>query len=1337
MKSFTHLHVHSRASFLDASCSAEALAKQAKTLGMPAIALTDHNNLFNAVPFYKACQKSGVKPILGVEINFVEDCAESIQLKNKTTHHVVLLAENNIGWQNIVKMVNLANDEKHYYYTPRIDYGMLEAHKEGVILLTSCHDGILASHLKPGEDGQVTNTFKAEAIIRKLLTIYDRDHVYVEVQDMGDPIYQLINTALRKVAMKYGVKTVATNDVHYTYSKDAEAHKALRRMAEFQRSNASGSTFNTDEYFIKSREEMDKLSFSEAEKDLATEIADRCNVNINFTEKRLPSYGFLPEGKTAMQHLRDEVINNTSDWSADYKARLDKELKDIEALGFADYFLIVADVVGWARQQNIMVGPGRGSAGGSLVSYALGVTNIDPMKYGLIWERFLNVGRKSLPDIDTDFPRSKRAQVIDYIRARFGHERVTQLATFNKLAARAVLKEVFKIYGMSFDEANAITSLVPLKNDEHSQVSLDEAIIMVPELQAYEEKYKAWFAVARALEGCYKSLGTHAAAVVISNKDFSEGEYPLCRASDNKSLIFAWDMQSVDDLGLLKLDVLGLSTLDIIQDTLDIVNKRHKLSLTLDTIPLDDQKTFTLMGEGKTVGVFQLEKQLGKTWSKQLKPQSIEEISDLVSLIRPGPMECLDGETKILVRTDYHKQYKTIKQLYDEGIRRTLGDKRYSDRIICVDNNHKFEEGKIKRVVKSGKKKLWRVKVDQRLCGYNSNGEQASYLDILASDNHKFLTNDGWKALKDILPGQYVAIMNYRTGRSSRDTDHVIGRKNFRNIAFNHYIYSCLFCDWQEGSLDVNHINGDRNTDNHPDNLCFLCPNHHRLVTENNIDSDQLKEMQRHYKLSYTDDVMFVRYTGKEFVKEDETYDIEVVGPHHNFIAGGFVVHNSKMHEMYRDVKAGERMPDYVHHSLKPILDPTYGALLYQEQVIEICKVLAGMSLIDADLVRKAMGKKKPEEMRKWQKTFVDGCVNNRIPEDAAEQIWSYIDKFSGYGFNKSHGIGYALLAYYTAFLKANYTIEFICANLKNSEGAQDTMEDINQFVYDAKLFGIEVLPPKIEVGNSGFDIINDKQIAFGLSSLKGAGEKGIETARKALAATDKKEDYHSFLFKTYEVGVNRRVMEALIYGGGFDSFKMSRNQMFAHFDLYELLTDNERKIIADHAKYNWVEIVRALSDDMRSATMKEQWQIKIPNIRRRATLQELLKTFDASDAFDNFISKIAWEKEFLGISLSGDETNLFSSKHKCSDIIKFAGEDMPVDVIVRVEGIKKHITKNKEEMAFLTVADNTGKLDNFVVFPRTWDYAKNLIIVGNIARIYGKVDKRGSVLVNKMERVR
>lgn len=1081
MNAFSHLHVHSRASFLDASCDPEDLATRAKELGMTSIAITDHNNLFNIVPFYKACKKAGIKPILGVELNFTENCADSIQLKNKNVYHVVLLAENNTGWQNIIKMVTAANRDGNYYYSPRIDYKILEEHKEGVILLTSCHDGIISAHLEPNANGEIVNTFRAEAIARRLISIFDRDHVYLELQDTGETSYRIINDALRRIGVKYGIKAVATNDVHYVLSKDAEAHKALRRMSEYQYSKVSGSTFQVDEYYLKSRQEMDQLSFSDSEKDLSNEIANRCNVQIDFSSKRLPSYAYLPNGKTAMEQLNSIIEFNTKDWNAEYQARLKKELKDIETLGFADYFLIVADVVNWAREQNILIGPGRGSAGGSLVSYALGITNIDPMQYGLIWERFLNIGRKSLPDIDTDFPRSRRGEVINYIRSRFGENRVAQLATFNKLAARAVLKEVFRIYGMPFDEANKITSLVPLKNDEHTQVSLEEAIEMVPELQKYEEQYRAWFSVARSLEGCYKSLGTHAAAVVISNRDFEDGEYPLCRASDNKSLIFAWDMQAVDDLGLLKLDVLGLSTLDVINDTIALANNRHGLSMSITDIPLDDEKTFELLSQGKTMGVFQLEKQLGKTWSKQLAPQSIEEISDLVSLIRPGPME-------------------------------------------------------------------------------------------------------------------------------------------------------------------------------------------------------------------------------------------------------------SKMHEMYRDVKLGLRMPEYVHGSLKPILDPTYGALLYQEQVIEICKSLARMSLEDADLVRKAMGKKKPEEMRKWQETFVNGCKANNIPEEAAKEIWSYIDKFSGYGFNKSHGIGYALLAYYTAYLKANFTVEFICANLRNSKGAQDTMEEINEFIHDAKLFDIEVTLPKLEIGNIDFDIVDDHKIAFGLSFLKGVGDKAIEKIKESYTQD---MTFKDFLMSIYNNSINRRSIEAMIYGGALSKFGLSRNQMYAHYDLFETLTDNERKIIIDNPTYNWIEIIRALSHEERSLAMKEKWKVKIPNSRRRETLRQKLKEFDSYDAFDSFLSKIAWEKEYLGISLSGDETNLFSAKNKCSDIVNFGGDEMPVEVIVRIENIKRHLTKKQEEMAFLTVADNTAKLDNFVVFPKTWANAVGLIEVGNITRINGKIDQRGSVLVNKLVRVR
>ena len=1080
MNQFVHLHVHSRASILDASSSVEDLAEAAAKLGMPAIALTDHNNVFNALSFYKACNKNNVKPILGIELNIVDDCAESIQLKLKDSYHIILLAENNTGWKNIVKLLNIANDEQHFYYTPRIDLKLLEQHKEGVIVLTSCHNGILGAHIKESAAGQ----FKAEAIIRRCLQFLDKDHFYIEVQDAKDPTYIKVNDLLRKMAMKYGLKTVATTDVHYVAAQDAEAHQTLRKMSEMQHSKTSGSEFNTDEYYLKSREEVDQLSFTEGEKNLTLEIANRCNVNIDFKRNRLPSYPYTPAGKTGIQYLRELVYDKKYQWSQDYKDRLEKELGDIEKLGFSDYFLLVADVVNWAKNQGILTGPGRGSVGGSLVSYALGITNIDPLVHGLIWERFLNAGRKSLPDIDSDFQRSRRGEVIAYIKERFGNNKVTQLVTFNKLAARAVLKEVFRAYGMPFEEANKITALLPFKNEEHTQITLDEAIKMVPELQQYEKKYKAWFSIARSLEGCYKSIGTHASAVVISDKDFSEGEYPLCRSSDNKSLVFAWDMQNVDDLGLLKLDVLGLSTLDVLSDVMELVRQRHNKSITLNDIKLDDVPTYNLLGDGKTIGIFQLEKQLGKTWSKQLTPKSISEISDLISIIRPGPLE-------------------------------------------------------------------------------------------------------------------------------------------------------------------------------------------------------------------------------------------------------------SGMHEEYKLVKENQKLPHYVHRSLKPILDTTYGALLYQEQVIEICKQLSGMSLIDADLVRKAMGKKKPEEMKKWKDVFINGCKARSIPEDAATEIWSYIDKFSGYGFNKSHGIGYALTAYYTAYFKANYPIEFFCANLKNTHFAQDTFEDINQFVHDARLFGFDVIPPKLMYGNPDFNIIDNKQIVFGLSFLKGIGDKGIATAKIAYQ-NNQTADFDGFLHSAEKHSVNRRIMESLILGGALDSYNESRTQMLAKYNLFDALTDNEKNIIITHPTHNWINIVRAMADDARAEDMKKTWNVKIPNSRRRETLSEAVVAFDGANPFDSEVDKVSWEKEFLGISLSGDETRVFRSPNTCSDVVNYGAAEMTINVAARVEKVKKHLTKTKQqEMAFLTIADHTAKIDNVVIFPFQWSAYKDSVFEGNIVRVKGRIDDRGSLIVNYLERLR
>jgi DNA polymerase-3 subunit alpha len=840
---------------------------------------------------------------------------------------------------------------------------------------------------------------------------------------------------------------------------------------------------------------MECLALEAKELDLTNEIAARCNVTIDLKKRRLPSYEFVPENETASSYLRKLANDglralianiNIGDEFETYQQRLDRELTDIEEMGFVDYFLIVHDVVSWIHKQNILLGRGRGSAGGSLVSYVLGITDIDPLQYGLIWERFLNKGRGGLPDIDTDVPRSKRQKVLEYIRTRFGAGNVAQLVTLGGLQAKAILKEVFKVYGMPFDEANRITALVPAKNDEHVPITLQEAIDAVPELKAYYDQYTPWFKVALALEGCYKSTGIHAAAVVISDVPFTDSPYPLVRSKDGDP-IFGWDMNTVDSLSLLKLDILGLTTLDDIQVTTELVRERRGIDISRKTIPTDDPTTWAMIGQGFTIGIFQIEKQLGRTWSKNLQPENIEQLSDLVSLIRPGPME-------------------------------------------------------------------------------------------------------------------------------------------------------------------------------------------------------------------------------------------------------------SDMHTAYRAVKMKGESPAYIHDKLEPIMGTTFSALLYQEQVIEICKQLAGMSLIDADKVRKAMGKKKPEEMKKWKEQFVSGCSANGIEIVTAEEIWGYIEKFAGYGFNKSHGVGYALLAYETAYLKANYTVEFLCAKLRHAESHPDKFEQMSALVYDGKLFDIEVVPPRLKYGNKDFAVIGDKQIAFGLSALKGVGKMAIADLVKVSKDTQSFDDL-IWRVLTTKTKINSAVMMALIRGGAFDDQEEHRVECQRRFRLLEALTDNERetiKILMPHqeGKPDWVRIIRALADEEKSSIVKDKYDVKIPNSRRRIVLRALLDEYDRSEIFDSKAQRIAWEQFYLGIALSGSEADIYRAKNKCIDLIKHGEPDMLFEIAVCVDAVREIVTKKGDPMAFVTARDMTYVMDNIVVFPSTFSRAKALLEEGNVLKIKGKVDDRGSLIADRVERL-
>ena len=1098
---FTHLNVHSKASMLYGSADIDKIISKAKELGQPAVALTDYSNVFEAINFYRAADSAGVKPILGVDLYFCEDAEQLRIQKVRQVSHIVLLAENETGWKNITRLVSMANSPEYFFYNPRVDFGLLEKYSEGVICLTGGSlDGAIASYLydKLDDDGEVRDPaalFKAEGLVRRFLKIFDSDHFYLEVQDTGVPEQEKINGRLRGIAAKYGLRTVASNNVHYVEQHDAEAHKTLLAMSANQYSRATYTDFSAEEYYIKSREELEDLDFTAEELDATLEIAERCNVEIDLKKRRLPKYQFVPGDKTSMQYLRELVEVEFIDRgfgehpynTSEYRERLDRELQDIDEMGFADYFLIVHDVMSWCEDQGMLLGYGRGSAGGSLVSYCLGITKIDPIEYGLIWERFLNKGRGGLPDIDTDVPRSQRQKVLEYIKERFGAGNVAQLVTLGGLQAKAILKEVFKVYDMPFDEANKITALVPAKNDEHVAITLQEAIDSVPELKAYYDKYTPWFKVALALEGCYKTTGIHAAAVVISDIPFEESPYPLARSKDGSPL-FGWDMNTVDGLSLLKLDILGLTTLDDIQVTRELVQERRGLELSRETMPLDDPVTWAMIGQGFTIGIFQIEKQLGRTWSKNLEPESIDELSDLVSLIRPGPME-------------------------------------------------------------------------------------------------------------------------------------------------------------------------------------------------------------------------------------------------------------SNMHTAYRSVKNKGEDPNYLHPALEPIMGQTYSALLYQEQVIKICQQLAGMSLIDADKVRKAMGKKKPEEMRQWKEVFVNGCSDNDIDTVTADEIWGYIEKFAGYGFNKSHGVGYALLAYETAYLKANYTVEFLTAKLRHADSHPDKFEQMSALSYDAKLFDIEVIPPRVSMGNKDFAVVDDTHIAFGLTALKGVGATAINDLTK-IGKGCTTFDEILWKWKTTKTKVNTAVMMALIRSGAFDDVEENRVEGQARFRLLDDLTEKEIEVVGEllphqEGEPNWIKIVKAIADEDKAPLIKEKYGVKIPNARRRPKIREAIGSYNQRELFDSKAQRIAWEQHYLGIALSGSEADIYKANNTCIDLIKGGYPEMTFEIAVCVDGVREIITKKGDPMAFVTARDKTYVMDNIVVFPKTYTRAKNLLEEGNVLRIKGKMDDRGSLIADRVERLK
>ncbi len=887
---FAHLHLHTNYSLLDGACRIGPLVKRAIDLKFPALAMTDHGNLFGAIEFYETCMKEGIKPIIGVEAYLApksrfDKSATGIRDSNA---HLVILAKDEDGYANLMRLVSISYLEG-FYYRPRIDKEVLAQHKRGLIVLTSCLKGILNVYLTQDQMDL------ARKELDDLIQILGKENVYVELQSHNLPLEHKVRPLLRRLADDAGVKCVATNDVHYIEQAHAEAHDALMAIqTQTTIDDPHRLRYEQPEFFLKSAEQM-KQAFADDLDAVATtlEIAERCNVELEFGKIHLPYYE-PPAGKTQADYLKelcDQGLNGRyGTGSPALVERLEHELGVISQAGYTSYFLIVWDFVRFAKERAIPVGPGRGSAAGSLVSYCLGITDIDPIKYDLLFERFLNPQRVTQPDIDIDFCYERRNEVIDYVIQKYGKTNVAQIITFGTMQAKAVVRDVARVMKLSYTEADRLAKLIPNELD----ITLSRALADVPELTHLyrtNEQVKQLMDTALILEGLTRHASTHAAGIAIADKPLSEYA-PLFKSSDGQ-ITTGFDMKALEHIGILKIDMLGLRTLTVIDEAVKLTERRRGLVIDVAALPLDDPETFQLLARAETMGVFQLESSGMRDLLKKIKPTQFEDIISVIALFRPGP----------------------------------------------------------------------------------------------------------------------------------------IG----------------------SGMLD-------------------------------------------------------------EFMKR----------------------------------KHGHIPIKYEHPRLEPILKSTYGVIVFQEQVMRIASDLAGFTLAQADLLRRAMGKKNAEVMEAQRKAFVDGCKQQGISERHASRIFDLMEHFSGYGFNKSHASAYALISYRTAYLKARYPVEFMTALLSSEMGNTDKLV---VYLDEAKRMGLTILPPDVNESQSFFAAVDDATIRCGLGVIKNVGLAAVASLIRARSERDRVRTIQELCRGADLRLVNRKVLESLIKAGACDSMGLSRAALLANLD--------------------------------------------------------------------------------------------------------------------------------------------------------------------------------------------
>ncbi|MBS3765568.1 DNA polymerase III subunit alpha [Candidatus Bipolaricaulota bacterium] len=1036
---FVHLHNHSEYSLLDSTNTLEGLVKNTKEKGMSAIALTDHGNIRGAVEFYREARKVGIKPIIGCELYVAPGSRHEKRGHNQGKdkyYHLVLLAKNNQGYENLVKLTSRAFTEG-FYYKPRVDNELLEEYSDDLISLSACKSGEVPKKLlQDDREG-------AKEAAQRYSRIFGEDDFFIELQDQGVEGQDELNDQLIDLANELDIGLVATNDVHYLEAEDRLAHEVLLNIrANKKITDEDRMRYEGEEYYLKSPEEMQER-FSHVPESLenTVDIADRCEIDLDFGDDYLlPPFEVPDEFDSSLDYLRDLVEEGARErWGGltpEIEDRIDHELGIIDEMGYPTYFLIVRDFIEFAKENDIPVGPGRGSAASSVVAYTLGITDVDPLEHDLLFERFLNPGRVSMPDIDIDFCMDGRDEVIEYVVDKYGEDQVAQIATFDTMAARSSIRDVARVLDIPYDDADEIAKAIPPGS------SLDEALESVPELREKSEAnqtYSRLFEVARKLEGLMRNASTHAAGVVIAPGELTNYA-PLQRLSDGE-IVTQYDMDVLEDIGLLKMDFLGLRNLTIIEDTLELIEEVQGDSLTIDDITDGDESTFELLREGRTIGVFQLESEGMQGLMKRLEPKEFEDIVAANALYRPGPLE-------------------------------------------------------------------------------------------------------------------------------------------------------------------------------------------------------------------------------------------------------------SGMTEDYIERKHGREEVQYPHPELEGVLEDTYGLPIYQEQIMQMAQELAGFSLPEADTLRVAMGKKKKKVMNQLKEKFVNGCVDNGIDEAKAEDLFADIDKFSRYGFNKSHSTAYARISYWTAWLKANYPASYMASLLTSVGGNEDKVE---KYISDCEDMGIEVLPPSVNESYLGFAPNQDGDIRFGLEAVKYVGTEPAE------AVVEKRGDgYSSFLGFCQRVGgsLNKESLESLIKVGALDEFG-TRKYLLAQMDKGLEISG----ISADQQKSGQRSFFDQGIDFQEDDTSKEEMD-RFPRAER-----------------------LRMEKEFLGVYISGDplEEHRFEiDSFSCCKLDDLDGIDRNGSTWLagRINDMNQISTRNGDPMAFLTISDGYGEQE-LVAFPNVFEESSSLLVADNILLVKAKVDER------------